>query len=246
MAAELPKKKNANEVPCAHCRCIVRCIDSSIRNSFSSQVWTRSYAKGTIVFDQGEPVRGVAIFCNGKAKEVWRGVNGDKKILELLGPGEAAGLADCLAQERYHTCVKVLESAQVAWIDLPAFRALLADAKAAQWILQRLAQEKVRLQQDQVSYARLGVKQLLARLLLQLAEKWGRLHEQGILIDVRLTKQELAEMLGYSPGPIYHCLAELERRKTLAYDQRRILLRDVRQLENLACWEDGKRKTLLK
>lgn len=245
MAAELPTK-NGNEFPCTHCQCIVRCVDLSTWESLSSQVWTRSYAKGGIVFDQVEPVRGVAIFCSGKAKEVWRGANGDKKILELLGPGEVAGLAACLTQERYHTYVKVLESAQVAWINLSAFRTLLADTKVTQWVLQRLAQKNVRLQQDQVSHARLGAKQLLGQLFLQLAEKWGRPHEQGIMIDVRLTKQELAEMLGYSEGPIYHHLAELQGRKILSCDHGRILLRDVKQLENLVCWENGNGKSLPK
>jgi CRP/FNR family transcriptional regulator len=59
----------------------------------------------------------------------------------------------------------------------------------------------------------------------QLAERWGRVTPRGIRLDLRLTHQELADMVGAVRESVTIALRNLARQRVLAVRERQILLR---------------------
>src|SRR5689334_1809735 len=64
-----------------------------------------SYPKGSIVFAEGEPPRGVHLLCQGRAKLVLDRGRKRERIVRLAGAGEVLGLSATIAGEPYELSV---------------------------------------------------------------------------------------------------------------------------------------------
>jgi len=78
------------------------------------------------------------------------------------------------------------------------------------------------------------VDQRLARKLLDLAQRFGVKTERGTLIGARLTRQELAEMVGTTRETLAHTLGDLRRSGLLDTERHQVLIRDAERLADIA------------
>jgi len=76
-----------------------------------------------------------------------------------------------------------------------------------------------------------NVPQRLASLLLKLAAEYGQESEAGTVIDLPLTRQELAELIGVSRETTIRELSKFSRAGTLRLDGKKIILLDKRKLQ---------------
>jgi len=78
-----------------------------------------------------------------------------------------------------------------------------------------------------------SVRKQLAKGLLELGKHYGVRCEQGLLIDLPLSRQDLAEMLGASRQTVCQELRKLVKRDLIQTKGRRIILTDVAALRRL-------------
>ena len=93
-----------------------------------------------------------------------------------------------------------------------------------------------RLRQSMELVRDLSFKQVphrLAGLLLKLGEEYGSETGEGILIDLPLSRQELADIVGTSRETITRELKKMEREGMIVVDRRLITVRDF---EKLRAW----------
>lgn len=74
------------------------------------------YPRGTTLFRQGHPARGVFVLCQGRAKLSVCSESGSQMTLRIVGPGEVLGLSAALAGGPHEMTAELLDSAQVAVI----------------------------------------------------------------------------------------------------------------------------------
>jgi CRP/FNR family transcriptional regulator len=72
--------------------------------------------KGTLLFSEGRPSRGVYLLCDGRAKLSICSDSGKRLMLRVAGPGEVLGLGACLSGEPYELSAELLDAAQVVFI----------------------------------------------------------------------------------------------------------------------------------
>jgi CRP/FNR family transcriptional regulator, cyclic AMP receptor protein len=72
--------------------------------------------KGTLLFGEGRPSRGVYLLCDGRAKLSICSESGKRLMLRVAGPGEILGLGACLSGEAYELTAELLDAAQVVFI----------------------------------------------------------------------------------------------------------------------------------
>ena len=121
----------------------------------------------------------------------------------------------CLAIEPSQ--VMLVEREQLdAWMAVPALAANLVRVLSAQVADRELA---VAIALEPRVERRLLLK------IQQLAERWGRVTPRGIRLDLRLTHQELGDMVGAVRESITIALRNLARQRVLAVRERTILLR---------------------
>ena len=105
-----------------------------------------------------------------------------------------------------------------------------AGLRVIRWLQELMEEERSRLE-DFISS---DVKRRLARLILRLGESIGRKTRRGLVIDVPLSRRDLAEMVITSPYTVSRILADWRRLDILDAQRTRILIHDQDSLSAIA------------
>jgi CRP/FNR family transcriptional regulator len=74
------------------------------------------YPRGTVLFAEGRPVRGIYILCDGRAKLSICSDTGKRLTLRVAGPGEVLGLGAALSNSPYEVTAELLDNSQVVFV----------------------------------------------------------------------------------------------------------------------------------
>jgi CRP/FNR family transcriptional regulator, cyclic AMP receptor protein len=74
------------------------------------------YPRGSTLFAEGRPSRGIFVLCDGRAKLSICSENGKRLMLRVAGPGEVLGLSSSLSGKPYEVTTEMLDASQVAFV----------------------------------------------------------------------------------------------------------------------------------
>ncbi len=77
------------------------------------------------------------------------------------------------------------------------------------------------------------VESRIASLLLKLSDKAGQKVNDGLLIDMKLTKQDIAEMVGTTVETSIRTMSKFKKLGIIAEKEGKILIKDVKKLRSL-------------
>ncbi|MEM4298424.1 MAG: Crp/Fnr family transcriptional regulator [Nitrososphaerota archaeon] len=100
-------------------------------------------------------------------------------------------------------------------------------------IQKRLAQEIAELYGRLAEQAHLRTRGRLIQLLIDLGQKYGRANSRGLLIDLEITEQELAEMLDCSREWVSKQMSKLQKRSLIFHCRGEIVILDEAGLKQL-------------
>ncbi|HEY6959263.1 MAG TPA: Crp/Fnr family transcriptional regulator [Candidatus Limnocylindria bacterium] len=191
----------------------------------------RRYAPGDALFHQGDAAEGFMVLLEGRVKVAQTTADGRETLVRFITPGELFGCVPLLGEDRYPGTAEAVEPVTVlAWDSAATARLLEQHPRFATSALRvvggRLREFQDRLQE--VSTER--VERRLARALLRLAHQAGRRTEDGVLIDLPITRAELAEMIGTTLYSVSRILAAWQRRGVVSTARQRILVRQPHAL----------------
>ncbi len=197
-----------------------------------------TYGPGDLIFQEGGPSAGFYIVIKGLVQYGKRsGKRGRRRILKLLGPGDCFG-EEMLFQSEICACpgyARAITETEVAFIERSAFMEFLRRYPS---VTQRLCEYLIRqvrvFECKLVELAYEPVEQNLLRLLLILMERFGKPTQAGISLDVALSRQELAELLGVHLDTVIHELSKLREQGVIALSDHKIVIRDPERLRELA------------
>src|SRR5215472_3033747 len=86
-----------------------------------------SYPRGAILFSEARPVRGIYIFCDGRAKLSICSDSGKRLTLRIAGPGEVLGLGAALSNSPYEVTAELLDNSQVVFVSRKDLMRFLRD-----------------------------------------------------------------------------------------------------------------------
>ena len=75
-----------------------------------------TWARGSTLFREGQPARGIFVLCDGRAKLSVCSESGKNLTLRIAGPGEVLGLSAALAGGSHEITAELLDNAQVATV----------------------------------------------------------------------------------------------------------------------------------
>lgn len=100
------------------------------------------YPKGSLVFAEGRPVRGIYILCDGRAKLSICGENGKRMTLRIAGPGEVLGLGAVMSNTPYEITAELLDASQVVFVRRKELLKFLRDHRSiCMQVVQMLSQD---------------------------------------------------------------------------------------------------------
>lgn len=181
----------------------------------------RSYSKNTILVNEGDQSEMFYIILTGKVKVYVSDEKGKEVLLNMAGPGEYFGELAIIDDAPRSASVMTLEPCQMAVVSRAGFERCLAEHPGFAMGLIRTLVKRVRSLTDQVKgLALLDVYGRVAHTLLSLAtEKQGKL-----VIEQRLTHQEIANMVGASREMVSRILKDLSTGGYIQIEDRRMVI----------------------
>jgi len=196
----------------------------------------RSYRPGMFVLVEGEPVEAVYFIRSGFVKATRTGADGREQIISVLGPGDFFPHVGFLDAGPAPGTVHTLSPVAVAAIHRADFVRLVRDnSEVALSIISMLA-KRIRLLQNQL--VAMGIKSVPARLaglILEMASPGAVGESQHPVINVHLSRQELAAMIGATRETVSRTLSDFRRAGMIDFQpDGSIVIVDAATLKRLA------------
>lgn len=199
------------------------------REALRAQGSVVRFPEGQVVFWEGQPSHSVLLIEDGHVKVTQRAGDGAEVILAVRGPGEVMGDEGVLMEEPRSATVTTIT--EVVGVDIAADDLLRFVEERSLWPTMYKAAVRRRRQSDQQALlARLGVRNRLARWLLELANEIGERTDEGWVLAVSMSQQDLASRIGASRDAVAIELRKLREQKLVSTGRQQITLHDLEAL----------------
>ncbi|AOQ23480.1 Crp/Fnr family transcriptional regulator [Neomoorella thermoacetica] len=192
----------------------------------------RRYRKNMYIFMEGEPGDAFYFVKKGAIKLFQVLEDGREKILHFVREGEIFAEVLLFEGGPYPATAQTLEDTEVGIIRNADMEKLLsAHGEMAVKIIKVMSR---RLRQAQNHIRDLALKGAYGRLassLLQLAREYGKPREDGVTIDLNLSQQELASLIGTSRETVARILSDFKRLGAVEVERQRITILEPEKLK---------------
>jgi CRP-like cAMP-binding protein len=196
----------------------------------------RSVEEDGYFFFQNDQASHAYILTEGRVKMLQITTGGQQIALRIITPGETyGGIALLNPPNGYPASALAMEnSSALAW-DTQTMRELVnLDPLISLNTMQIMHSYIEDLQSRQSALISERVDQRIARTLLKLASQAGRKTDEGVLIDIPLTRQDVAEMSGTTLYTVSRTLSEWERQGIVKIGRGRVAILQPHGLVKIA------------
>jgi len=195
----------------------------------------RRVGDGEAVFREGEPADWFCVVTDGRLKLTQLGADGNEVILRFVGPGEATAALAIFEGVEYPLTARAVGPTSVLEWDRATIQTMLQRHPALAVNTVRLLSERLREVQERFrELATERVAQRVARALLRLVRQAGRKVERGVVIDMPLSRQNLAEMTGTTLFTVSRVLSEWQEQGILESRRERVTVTNPHGLVAIA------------
>jgi CRP-like cAMP-binding protein len=195
----------------------------------------QQYDKGEIIFREGSFPSGIFFIRKGKIKKYKLDNKGNEQILYVANTGELIGYHALLAEERYPDSASALEESLVAFIPKEDFLEALSTSKVlSQRLLKLLSHEFTVFANSVALFGQRSVKERLATQLIVMREKYKENYQPGMAVEINLSRDDLASMVGTARENVVRILKELKEEGSIKTSGRKIVVTDVHKLLKIA------------
>lgn len=186
----------------------------------------RSYTAEAFIFHQGDPAEYLYLLSAGEVKLSQLTPDGQQVILRYAVPGEAFAVIAVLSDATYPVTAQAVQTSQVIFWDKESINRLMLRYPAIAVNAIGIMARRVREFQDRMrELATERVERRIARALLRLARQTGKKTPEGVLIDIPLSRQDLAEMTGTTLFTVSRTLRQWEERGLVKSGREQVLIR---------------------
>jgi CRP-like cAMP-binding protein len=193
------------------------------------------YQAGERIFAAGEPSERLFVVAEGKVKLLQHGPGGKNILLDILSSGEFFGNLVSLGVATYPDTAQAQTPACVLSVRSDDFRRILDEHPDLAFKTLAVLGERLNAANRRVlQLSSMAVEQRIAFTLLELATKLGRMQDIGLLIDVPLSRGDLAEMTSATPETISRVISQLQGNGIIASGREWIAITNQQALKDLA------------
>ena len=200
----------------------------------------RSFSEGQTIYTGGEPARWLYVVAAGQVKLLRPMPSGQNVLLDILGQGDFFGSLSTLGDRVYPDSAEALTTCCVLAVDAAAFHQILQRYPAAALTTLGIVSERLRTAHDLIEgLSGHDVEQRIAMTLLRLAARAGERREGMLVIQLPLSRQDLADMVGTTRETASRVISQLDRDGVIHSGRGWIGLIDLDQLAAIAEGDAG-------
>lgn len=191
------------------------------------------YKKGSIIYREGSRLTGFYCVTRGIVKIFKTGMDGKEQIIRFAKRGEIIAYRSLLSQELACTTSKVIEEAVLCHIPYQTLIYLIQNNWEFSHHMLQIVCKELREANDFITdIAQKTVRERLAEILLLLKDSFDL--DQASTLQISLTREELANMIGTATESVIRLLSEFRQDKLIELQGRKIKLLNIPALTKVA------------
>jgi CRP-like cAMP-binding protein len=194
---------------------------------------TETYKRGSIVYQEGNRMKGFCCVQSGIIKIYQTGFDGKEQIIRFAKPGDIIGYRSVVSNEPACTTTEVIEEAILCHIPTEILLNLVkTNGNFAVELMKLTCKELGEANSYITDIAQKTVKERLAEILIHLDDEFGE-DLQGVL-KISLTREELSNIVGTATESIIRLLSEFKSLGYIEIKGRKIKILDMPGLKYIA------------
>ncbi len=200
-----------------------------------SYLMSTVFKKKEDIFSEGDQPEWFYIVAKGKVKITKLSHEGKEIILEIISPNDIFGGVAVLRNFPYPANAVAMEETEVIKITRKNLMRLVDRFPNLMYCIALQLGDRMKSSYDSLKNIALErVEARIAALLMKLAKKVGIETREGILIDMRLTKQDIADMVGTTVETSIRTFSKFKKQGLLTDKDGRIVVKDQKGLKMLS------------
>jgi CRP-like cAMP-binding protein len=208
-------------------------LEANERRAIASLLRLQRYpARATVVWE-GDDGGALFFILSGYLKAVSQGADGNEVLLSVMGPGEVMGELSVLDGSPRSASVVSLEACELAVVERGPLIALVRESPPlALGLISVLTQRLRNLTKRCETISSLDIPARLAEVLVSLAERHGERRGRDVRIPVKLSQQDLGNMVGATRESVNKQLRLWTHEGTLHQEEGRVVISDLAALRH--------------
>ena len=188
-----------------------------------------------VIYLPGDPGQSVYFLNTGRVKISKVTRDGKELTLDYRGPGDVFGELCLIDGGPREEMAEAMDTALVAEVDRNVFERLIQREGLVGYRLSKiLAQRRREIENKLENLVFKDVNSKLAELLLRLATEYGVDDSRGTLVAIKITHQEMANLIGSTRETVSLTLSQFKRSGLIHTEGRKVILADREGLRALA------------
>jgi CRP-like cAMP-binding protein len=174
-------------------------LDREAMQQINKKFNASHFGAGQPIFFEGEKATLLRVVVYGALKLIRHAEDGKEVLVDMLKPGEYFGSLNELGENSYSETAITQSDACILSIGNREFRSVLNAHPSVTVDVLDITMERLNSARQQIHHlATLSVEKRIAHILVKLCEKFGEESRVGILLQLPLSRKELADMAGTS------------------------------------------------
>lgn len=195
----------------------------------------QGYETGDTIYYAGDPAVRLYVVAAGKVKLVRHAPTGQEVVLDLLLPGDFFGSLPVLGEDAHPDTALAHTMTCALTITGEDFQTILARYPQMSLALLEIVSHKLREAREVIHQISASpVESRLAATLLKLAAKLGEQHNGELLIQLPLSRQDLADMTGATVETVSRIMSQFRKQKLIRSGRGWVAIIDKSALREIA------------
>jgi CRP/FNR family transcriptional regulator len=202
--------------------------------SLAGAMGRRSYDRGQVILRQGDEGHSLFVVISGRVRIYTLSPEGYELSVWICDEGAFFGEMALLTGEPRSASAEAMQSTEVLVLQRQAFRDfLLSNPQAAVHTIEMLSRRLRHTTESLEALVSLNTVERVSRQLLALLERYGGEQEKGLLIDLDLSQEAIASLVGTTREGANRALSSLRSEGILQVDRSRIRVLQPEKLKDL-------------
>lgn len=187
--------------------------------------------KKQVAYRPGDPADSIFIIRSGRVKISKVTEDGREIILNLLKTGDVFGEMAFLEETPRDTFAEALDDTNLFILKKIDLLQLIKRRPAITYRLAKIIGERRKeAEKNMENFLYKGVRERLAHLLIRLSNDYGIRDSRGKMLRIKITHQDLANLIGSSRETVSLTLGDFRREGYIDINERKIIIKDERGL----------------
>jgi len=189
------------------------------------------YPSEETIYRQGEVATMLRVVVAGNVKLLYHTMEGDGVLLDMLKAGEFFGNPGAKSGDVYNETAQTQTKACILSIRLNDFRKIMDTYSSVAMGVLDITTDRLNKSRQRIQHlSTLPVKKRIAHALITLANKFGEKTTRGLLIQLPLSRKDLADMVGTSAETSSRIMSQFQEDDLITSGRQWVAIKDKPEL----------------